>query len=109
MGTLFGTVLGYVLRGTTGSEGFDKVVGSARAVGSSREFQSLVQAAKSHAGFMIKDLSAALSKHADQVAEVLTGESEATASAAPADWEEWPPPPRGSRRPFPDDVKWPDG
>ena len=47
MGTLLGTVFGYLLRGTTGSEGFEQMLGSAREVGSSREFQNLVQAAKS--------------------------------------------------------------
>lgn len=109
MGTLLGTVFGYLLRGTTGSEGFEQMVGSARAVGSSREFQNLVQAAKSHAGFMIKDVSATLARHADQVADALTGGASATASAAPADWEEWPRPPRGDGRPFSEDLKWPDG
>src|SRR5687768_12909714 len=107
MGTLLGTVFGYLVRGTTGREGFEQTSGPAREVGSPREFQSLVQAAKSQAGSMIKDASATPARHADQVADALTGE--ATASAGPPDWEERPPPrPSRERRPVSEDVKWPD-
>jgi hypothetical protein len=108
MGTLLGAVFGYVFRGMTGSEGFREMVESARALGNSSEFDSLVRSARSHAGFMIRDVSSKLSAQADSIAEVLTSDSLPVDRAEPADWEAWPPP--GKRdRPFSDDVSWPNG
>lgn len=108
MGTLFGALFGYMLRGTTGSEGFQQMVESAQAVRTSPEFENLLRAAKSHAGFMIKDLSERLSQHADQVADVLTGDAPAAANAEPADWEAWPPPSGPKGRPS-EELHWPRG
>lgn len=109
METLLGVVLGYVLRGTTGSEGFRELVESARSVTATDQFQSFVLAARSHAAHVIKDLSDSLSQTADQVAGALGGEAAgAAAGAEPAEWEVWPPADRRHGRPFPDDVTWPD-
>lgn len=108
MGTLLGAVFGYVFRGMSGSEGFREVVESARAVKNSREFDSLVQSAKLHASHMVKDVSARLSEHGDQIAEVLSQGATPGGRGEAADWEAWPPQPRPTR-PFSDDVTWPRG
>jgi hypothetical protein len=107
METMFGVVLGYVLRGTTGSQGFRELVDSARAVTGTREFQNMLDAAKSHAAHVVKDLSETLSQGADQLADVLTAGVPAGGAVEPAEWESWPPGPRRQSRPFSDDVTWP--
>jgi hypothetical protein len=106
MGTLLGAVVGYVFRGMSGSEGFRDMVDSARAVGSSREFESLVRSARSHASFVLRDVTSRLSEQADSIAEALSAEAPSADRAEPADWETWPPPGR-SERPFPDEMSWP--
>ena len=108
METMFGVLLGYVLRGTTGSEGFREVMESARAVTGSREFQSLVDATRSHAAQVIRDLSESLSQNAGHVAYVVGGGAPTDAAVEPAEWEAWPPSPRTQSRPFSDDLPWPD-
>jgi hypothetical protein len=107
METMFGVMLGYVLRGTTGSQGFRELVDSARAVTGTREFQNMMHAARSHAAHVVKDLTETLSQGADQLADVLTAGGPAAGAVEPAEWESWPPPPRRQSRPFPDDVAWP--
>jgi hypothetical protein len=107
MGTLVGAMFGYLFRGMTGSEGFNDMVESARAVANSREFDSLVQSAKLHASFMIRDVSERLSEQAGYLADVLSKDAPSVARAEPADWERWPPP-RKQGRPFADDLSWPE-
>lgn len=107
MQTLFGVVFGYVLRGTTGSEGFREVVDSVRAVTGTPQFQNMVDATKTHAAHMIRDLSESLSNGADQLANVLTAGVSAAGKAEPAEWESWPPP-RKHSRPFSEDPSWPE-
>ena len=106
MSTLLGALLGYVLRGTTGSQGFQEMVESTRAVTSSPEFENMVRAARSHVAFMIKDLTETLSRHGDHLADVLTAEQSTAAVAQPADWETWPPPTSRHPRPFSDELEW---
>ena len=108
MQTLFGVVFGYVLRGTTGSEGFQEVVDSVRAVTGTREFQNMVDATKTHAAHMLRDLTESLSQGADQLANVLTAGIPAGGKAEPAEWEKWPPQTRKHPRPFSDDPSWPE-
>ena len=106
METLFGVLLGYVLRGTTGSDGFREVVESAKAVTGSQEFQSLIQATKSHAAHVMRDLSESLAQGADQLADVLSAGA-TVGEVEPAEWEAWPPATRRHPRPFSDDAPWP--
>ena len=106
MSTLLGALLGYVLRGTTGSQGFQELVAATRAVTDSQEFQNMIRAARSHTAFMIKDVTEALSRHGDHIADVLTTESSTAAVAQPADWEVWPPTARRHARPFSEDLEW---
>jgi hypothetical protein len=47
---------GYALGGKAGNKGFDEVVTAAQEVLHSREFQSLVNAARSHAGATLRQL-----------------------------------------------------
>ena len=108
METMFGVVLGYVLRGTTGSEGFREFVESARSVTGTPEFQNMVQAAKSHAANIVRDLSETLSQGADQLADALAAGVPNAGKVEPADWESWPPAPRKHPRPFSDEVAWPE-
>ncbi len=107
MGTLFGAVFGYMLRGTTESEGFREMMESALAVKGSPEFENLLRSARSHAGFMIRDLTERLSQQADHIADALTADTPAPAKAQPAAWEVWPPA-RKHGRPFSDDPSWPE-
>jgi hypothetical protein len=107
MGTLFGAMFGYMFRGMTGSEGFNEVVDSARAVAGSREFDSLVQAAKLHASSIIRDVTERLSEQGGYLADALSKDASSAARAEPADWEQWPPP--GTRgRPFSGELRWPE-
>ena len=108
METLFGVVFGYVLRGTTGSEGFREVVESVRSVTGTPEFRNMIGATKSHAAHMLRDLSASLSQSADSIANVLTAGMPAGGEPEPAEWETWPPSTRKHPRPFPDDLSWPE-
>ena len=103
METLFGVVFGYVLRGTTESEGFREVVETVRAVTGTREFQNMIEATKSHAAHVLRDLSESLSQSADQLANVLTAGMPAGGTAEPAEWERWPSPIGKHSRPFSDE------
>ena len=47
---------GYVLGGKAGNQGIDEVVGAAREILRSKEFQALLAAARSHAGATLKQL-----------------------------------------------------
>jgi hypothetical protein len=47
---------GYALGGKAGNQGVDEVVGAAREVFRSREFQSLVAAARNHAAATLRQL-----------------------------------------------------
>jgi hypothetical protein len=108
METMFGVLLGYILRGTTGSEGFRDLVDSAKSVTGTQEFQNMIHAAKSHAAHVVRDVSETLSQGADQLADVLTAGIPAGGAVEPAEWETWPPPTRKQSRPFSEDVTWPD-
>ena len=107
MGTLFGAMFGYMFRGMTGSEGFNEVVQSVRAVASSQEFGNLVQSAKLHASSMIRDVTESLSEQGGYLADALSKDVSPAARAEPADWEQWPPP-RTRDRPFSDELSWPE-
>ena len=48
---------GYALGGKAGNQGFDDVVAASREVLHSREFQSLVAAARNHAAVTLRQLS----------------------------------------------------
>ena len=47
---------GYALGGKAGNQGFDETVAAAREVLRSREFQALLNAARSHAGATLRQL-----------------------------------------------------
>lgn len=87
MGTMLGVVLGYVLRGTTGSAGFNRVVDQAKAVGESPEFQGLVQAVKTHARHTLRDVTATLAQRAEQLSDVFEAEAESPPPTDP--WARW--------------------
>jgi hypothetical protein len=108
MGTLFGAMFGYVFRGMTGSEGFNQVLESARAVASSREFDSLVQSAKLHASSIIRDVTETLSEQGGYLADALSKNASPAARSEPADWEQWPPPGTRGGRSFTDELRWPE-
>ena len=71
METLVGVILGYVLRGTTGSAGFNEVLEQSRAVRESDEFKGLVRAVRHHSRTVLHDLTTTLSERAEQVAGLL--------------------------------------
>jgi hypothetical protein len=71
METLVGVILGYVLRGATGSRGFNEVLEQSRAVRESDEFQGLVRAVRHHGRTVLHDLSVTLAQRAEEVAGVL--------------------------------------
>ena len=108
METMFGVLFGYMLRGTTGSEGFREFVDSARAVTGTPEFRSMVDAAKAHAATVIRDVTEQLSNNAGHLADALVAGQPAGAQVEPAEWEAWPPAPRKHDRPFSDEIPWPD-
>jgi hypothetical protein len=49
---------GYALGAKAGSEGFDEVVASARAILDSREFQAFVASARTHLAHTLRELAA---------------------------------------------------
>jgi hypothetical protein len=90
MGTLAGMVLGYILRGTKGSEGFPEVLAAASDVRDSAQFQNMVSAAKMHVGHTIRDLTETLARQGSELAERLEG---TPAPRPPGPWDEdipWP-------------------
>ena len=96
METLVGVVLGYVLRGATGSEGFNQVMEQSRALRDSDEFKGLVRAVRNHSRSLLHDLTATLSERAGQVSGLLEPEE---LPEPPNPWARWglTPEDRGSR------------
>jgi hypothetical protein len=86
METLVGVVLGYVLRGATGSQGFNEVVAQTKAVTGSDEFKGLVRAVRQHGRTMLHDLSVTLAQQAEGVAGMLEPES---LPEPPNPWARW--------------------
>lgn len=86
METLVGVVLGYVLRGATGSQGFNEVLAQSRAVRESPEFQGLVRAVRHHSQAVLHDLSVTLAQRAEDVAGMLEPEPLAD---PPNPWARW--------------------
>jgi hypothetical protein len=60
MGLLMAFVVGYVVGGRGGGEGFDEVVASLQAVRDSQEVEDLLVALRSHAGHVLKELGSRL-------------------------------------------------
>ena len=71
MQILFSFLIGYFVGAKAGSEQFDEVVASARAVAESDEFHSLVQSLRSHAAATLHSLGDLL----DETPEAITGDS----------------------------------
>ncbi|HZQ78133.1 MAG TPA: hypothetical protein VFE55_12435 [Acidimicrobiia bacterium] len=94
METLVGVILGYVLRGATGSAGFNEVLEQSRAVRDSDEFRGLVRAVRHHSRTVLHDLTVTLAERAEQVAGVLEPES---LPDPPNPWARWGMTPGGDR------------
>ena len=86
METLVGMILGYVLRGTTGSAGFNEVMEQSRALRESDEFKGLVRAVRNHGRSVLHDLTATLSERAGQVSGLLEQEQ---LPEPPNPWARW--------------------
>jgi len=99
METLVGVILGYVLRGTTGSRGFNEVLEQSRAVRESDEFKGFVRAVRNHGRNVLHDLSVTLAQRAEEVAGVLEPERLPDPPNAWARWGMSPASPPGEERP----------
>lgn len=96
METLVGVVLGYVLRGATGSQGFNEVMAQTKAVTESDEFKGLMRAVRHHGRTVLHDLSVTLAQRAEGVAGMLEPEP---LSEPPNPWARWGMAPSGERPP----------
>jgi hypothetical protein len=96
METLVGVVLGYVLRGATGSRGFNEVMEQSKAVKDSDEFKGLVRAVRNHGRTVLRDLSVTLAQRAEEIAGMLEPE-ELPEPANP--WARWGMSPTGEHDP----------
>ena len=88
-------ILGYVLRGATGSEGFNEVLHQSRTVRESDEFQGLVRAVRHHSRTVLHDLTVTLAQRAEQVAGLLEAEE---LPESPNPWARWGMTPEDHRR-----------
>jgi len=86
METLVGVVLGYVLRGVTGSAGFNEVIEESRRVRQSDEFQGFVRAVRKHGRTVLHDLTVTLAQRAEEVAGILEPEH---LPEPPNPWARW--------------------
>jgi hypothetical protein len=96
METLVGVVLGYVLRGATGSQGFNEVLDQTRALRESDEFKGLVRAVRHHGRTVFHDLSMTLAQRAEEVAGMLEPER---LPEPPTPWARWGMSPSGDQGP----------
>jgi hypothetical protein len=96
METLVGVVLGYVLRGATGTQGFNEVMAQTKAVTESDEFKGLVRAVRHHGRTVLHDLSITLAQRAENVAEMMEPES---LPEPPNPWARWGVSPSGEGTP----------
>jgi hypothetical protein len=96
METLVGVVLGYVLRGATGSRGFNEVMEQTKAVKDSDEFKGLVRAVRHHGRTVLHDLSITLAQRAEGMADMLEPES---LPEPPNPWARWGMSPSRDREP----------
>jgi len=96
METLVGVVLGYVLRGATGSQGFNEVLEQSRAVRESDEFKGLVRAVRHHSLNVLHDLTVTLAQRAEDVAGMLEPER---LPEPPNPWARWGMSPTGEQDP----------
>jgi hypothetical protein len=99
METLVGVVLGYVLRGVTGSSGFNEVLEQSRAVRESDEFKGFVRAVRNHGRTVLHDLTVTLAQRAEEVAGILEPER---LPEPPNPWARWgvsPTAPKREQRP----------
>ncbi|MDQ1506377.1 MAG: hypothetical protein QOD57_4104 [Actinomycetota bacterium] len=96
METLFGIVIGYVLRGTTGSQGFSEVLEQSKAVTESDEFRGLVRAMRHHGVTVLHDLSVTLAQRAEGFAGLLEPEP---LPDPPNPWAHWGMSPGGKEGP----------
>jgi hypothetical protein len=96
METLVGVVLGYVLRGATGSQGFSEVLEQSRALRESNEFKGLVRAVRHHGVNVLHDLSVTLSQRAEDFAEMMEPER---LPDPPNPWARWGISPTGRQDP----------
>ena len=96
METLVGVVLGYVLRGATGSQGFNEVVEQTRALRESDEFQGLVRAVRHHGRNVLHDLSRTLAQRAEDLAGIVEPEG---LPEPPNPWARWGMSPSGEQPP----------
>jgi hypothetical protein len=96
METLVGVVLGYVLRGATGSAGFNEVLEQTKVVRDSDEFKGLMKAMRHHGRNVLRDLSLTLAERAEGVAGMLEAEE---LPEPPNPWARWGLSPRGEDAP----------
>ncbi len=57
MGTLFGFAVGYLLGTKAGSEGYEELVSSVKAIRDSEEFRSFLDVVRDHAQHSLRQLS----------------------------------------------------
>lgn len=65
---------GYVLGARTGSEHFEEVVRSLRAIKDSEEFRDLVGSVRNHAGATLRELAAMVDRPGTGAANAATGD-----------------------------------
>ena len=66
MGIVLAFVVGYVVGANAGTEGYQEVVDSLRAVRGSEEFKSLVSAIRSHTGATLRQLGDLIAEDSDE-------------------------------------------
>jgi hypothetical protein len=96
METLVGVVLGYVLRGATGSQGFNEVMAQTKAVTETEEFKGLVRAMRHHGRTVLHDLSITLAQRAEGVAQLMEPDP---LPEPPNPWARWGMSPSGEGGP----------
>jgi hypothetical protein len=96
METLVGVVLGYVLRGATGSQGFNEVMAQTKAVTETDEFKGLVRAMRHHGRTVLHDLSITLAQRAEGVAQLMEPDP---LPEPPNPWARWGMSPSGEGGP----------
>jgi len=57
MGLLLAVAVGYTLGARAGPRGFDELVASIKAIRASEEFAAMLAAARSHAGYVLKEVA----------------------------------------------------
>jgi len=66
VGILMAFAVGYAVGARAGSEGYDELIASFKAVRDSEEFKGLIAALRSHTGHVLREVGARLATDADQ-------------------------------------------